>query len=72
MSRPVCSNFILFDFQAASVFDGFKMTQRIMHFPSEKFDTYLDMLITLMNSILDYIEMRFGYLMLKHIEGKVS
>ena len=54
------------------MFDGFKMTQRIMHFPSEKFDTYLDMFITSMNSILDYIEMRFGYLMLKHIEGKVS
>ena len=42
-----------------------------MHFPSEKFDTYLDMLVTSMNSVLDYIELRFGYLMLKHIEGNV-
>ena len=54
------------------MFDGFRMTQRIMLFPSEKFDAYLDMLITSINSLLDYIEMRFGYLMLKHIEGKVS
>ena len=42
-----------------------------MLFPNEKFDTYLDMLITSLNSVLDYIELRFGYLMLKHIEGKV-
>jgi len=55
--------------KAASVFDGFRMTQRIMLFPSEKFDAYLDMLITSINSLLDYIEMRFGYLMLKHIEA---